>query len=158
MNRSEAASLGAPHCRAALIRRAAQSLGLFRPGTAGPRLLQTRGRQTRSGRLQPLKVKTMSRKIQGLFLAISALAMPAAGAFAENTTPATTNFQGATAAPTPGNKAPASAAAETSRTTAPGAMGTRGGPGANDRMIGGQPGMRSGGTSTGGSGRGSERQ
>jgi len=88
--------------------------------------------------------------------------MPIAGAFAQNPTPATTNFQGATAAPTPDNKAPASAAAETSRTTTPGAMGTKPAPGLNDNMpAGDQPGTtatRSGGTNTGNSDGGSHRQ
>ena len=87
-----------------------------------------------------MKVKIMSKGIPGLFLALPVLAMPLAGAFAQNTAPATTNFQGATAAPTPDNKAPANPAAETSRTTAPGAMGTSGGPGSGDAVTGGQTG------------------
>src|SRR5919205_398042 len=87
-----------------------------------------------------------------LFLALLVLALPTSGALAQDTTPATTNFQGATAAPTPGNKAPASAAAGASKTTPPGAMGTTPVPGSNNMAAGGQPGAadtKTGDTGTG---------
>jgi len=95
----------------------------------------------------------MSKHIRRLVFALSIPAMPLTGAFAQDTTPATTNFQGATAAPTPGDKAPASAAAGgASKTTPPGAMGTTPVPGSNNMAVGGQPGAadtKTGDTRTG---------
>jgi hypothetical protein len=130
----------------------AQPGSLFRWNATESRLLWTK-RAAGSGQLLSMKVKTMGKRIPEIVLAISVLAIPMAGAFAQNTAPATTNFQGATAAPTPDNKAPANPAAETSRTTAPGAVGTTGSPGSNDAIAGGQ--SRTAETESGGSTTGS---
>ena len=83
------------------------------------------------------------------------------GAIAQGNTPAATNLQGATAAPTPADKTPASAAAGASRTTAPGAMGTTAVPGSNGTTTGDQTGTTEtktgdkgiGGSNSSGSGR-----
>src|SRR3954468_15604368 len=94
----------------------------------------------------------MSKHIRRLVFALSIPAMPLTSAFAQNTTPATTNFQGATAAPTPGGKEPDSAAAGASKTTPPGAIGTTPVPGSNNMAVGGQPGAadtKTGDTRTG---------
>jgi hypothetical protein len=81
----------------------------------------------------------MGKHRRRLVFALSVLATPLTGAFAQDTTPATTNFQGATAAPTPGDKAPASAATGASKTTPPGVMGTIPIPGSNDMVAHDQP-------------------
>jgi hypothetical protein len=94
----------------------------------------------------------MGKHRRRLVFALSVLAAPLTGAFAQDTTPATTNFQGATAAPTPGDKAPASATAGASKTTAPGVMGTIPIPGSNNTVNRDQPGVantRTGDTGTG---------
>jgi hypothetical protein len=100
----------------------------------------------------------MTKEGRRFLFAISILIMSMTGALAQGNTPAATNFQGATAAPTPTDKTPASAAAGASRTTAPGAMGTTVVPGSNSTATGDQTGMtetKTGakGTSSSGSGR-----
>jgi hypothetical protein len=75
------------------------------------------------------------KQAQTLFVAIALLAVPLTSAVAQDQSPAKTGFLGATGAPTPGNKTPTSAAAETSKTTPPGAMGTRAHPGLNNRAV-----------------------
>ena len=82
----------------------------------------------------------MTRQWRTLFLALSGLAVPLAGAVAQPPPPAATGFQGATGAPAPGNETPTSAAAAASKTTPPGAMGTRVHPGPNDTAAGNKPG------------------
>jgi hypothetical protein len=102
----------------------------------------------------------MTKQVRKLFLAISVLAVPMTGAVAQAPAPAATGFQGATGAPTPGNKTPTNAAAAASKTTAPGAMGTRVVPGSNNMAVGGQPGMaetKPGGGTGSGNDRGSGR-
>jgi hypothetical protein len=97
----------------------------------------------------------MPRQWRTLFFALSGLAVPVAGAVAQPPPPAETGFQGATGAPVPGNKTPTSAAAAASKTTPPGAMGTRVHPGSNDTAAGNKPGVA--GTQTGGTGESSGR-
>ena len=94
----------------------------------------------------------MTRQWRMVCLALSLLAGPLAGALAQPPPPATTGFQGATGAPAPGNKTPTSAAAAASKTTPPGAMGTRVHPSPGDVAAGDQPGVaepRTGGTGEG---------
>jgi hypothetical protein len=83
----------------------------------------------------------MTQQVRRLLFALSVLAVPVTGALAQDPAPATTGFQGATGAPTPGNKTPTSAAAAAAKTTAPGAMGTRVVPGSDNTAAGDQPGM-----------------
>jgi hypothetical protein len=83
----------------------------------------------------------MTRQRRTLFFALTVLAVPLAGALAQPPPPAATGFQGATGAPVPGNKTPTSATAAASKTTPPGAMGTRVHPGSNDTAAGNKPGM-----------------
>ena len=90
----------------------------------------------------------MTRRWRTVCFALSGLAVPIAGAIAQPPPPATTGFQGETGAPAPGNKTPTSAAAAASKTTPPGAMGTRVHPGSNDTAAGNKPGMA--GTKAGG--------
>ena len=82
----------------------------------------------------------MTKQWRMLFFALILLTVPLAGALAQPPPPATTGFQGATGAPAPGNKTPTSAAAAESKTTPPGAMGTRVHPGSNNTAAGDQPG------------------
>ena len=91
----------------------------------------------------------MTKQPRRLFFAAFLLAVPMTAAVAQAAPSAETGFQGATGAPTPGNKTPTSAAAAASKTTAPGAMGTRVVPGSRDTAIGNHPGMaepKAGGT------------
>lgn len=83
---------------------------------------------------------TMTRQLGMLFFALSTLAVPMVGAVAQPPPPAATGFQGETGAPTPGKKTPTSAAAAASKTTPPGAMGTRVHPGSSNTAAGDQPG------------------
>jgi len=95
----------------------------------------------------------MAKQLRTLCLGLSVLTMPMAGAIAQGSAPAVTNFQGATAAPTPADKAPASAAAAASNTTAPGAMGTTVVPGSDSAVAADRTGtteQRTGGTGGGG--------
>jgi hypothetical protein len=92
----------------------------------------------------------MIKEWQRVFFAISILTMSMTGAIAQGNAPAATNLQGVTAAPTPADKTPASAAAGASRTTAPGAMGTTVVPGSNSAVTGDQAGTAE--TKTGGKG------
>ena len=101
----------------------------------------------------------MTTQWRTLFFALILLAVPLAGAPAQPPPPAATGFQGVTGAPAPGNKTPTSAAAAESKTTPPGAMGTRVHPGSSNTATGDQPGTaesKAGGTNES-SGRGSGR-
>jgi hypothetical protein len=103
---------------------------------------------------------TMTKQLAILFFAISILVEPMTGALAQPPPPATTGFQGATGAPAPGNKTPTSAAAAKSKTTPPGAMGTRVHPGSSNTAAGDQPGTaesKAGGGTNESSGRDSGR-
>jgi hypothetical protein len=95
----------------------------------------------------------MIKERQRFLCAISILTMSMTGAIAQGNAPAETNLQGATAAPTPPDKTPASAAAGASTTTAPGAMGTTVVPGSNSTVTGDQTGTSE--TKTGDKGIGS---
>ena len=97
----------------------------------------------------------MTKQLRTLFFAVSIVAVPLVGVVAQPPPPATTGFQGETGAPAPGNKTPTSAAAAASKTTPPGAMGTRVHPGSSDTAAGDQPGMAR--TQPGGTGESSGR-